>query len=87
MAAWGNTIFGFEELGNKDADENPTTVRNRRIQTGRTYTCVVKVRLNQVSAYIDGELLSQWKTDYSDLGPRFSLHHTDTLGLITWESS
>lgn len=88
MGGWTNTVCGFEEICGKRANENPTTVKNLRLESGKTYTAIVKVRSNDVSAYMDNQLIAQWQTDYRDMGRReMPLHRTDTLGICTWKTS
>lgn len=57
---------GFASVRGQNALANETT-RNKGITAGKKHTSVVKVREKEVSAYLDGELLSTHATDYSDL--------------------
>src|SRR5206468_8018551 len=43
------------------------TNRKKGISADTKHTSLVKVRDREVSAYLDGELLSTYTTDYSDL--------------------
>ena len=61
-----NDQSGFASVHGKNARGNATT-RNKGIAAGTKHTSVIKVRANEVSAYLDGELLSSYTTDYSDL--------------------
>lgn len=68
MAAFHNTIAGFELIGRKRLTDNPTGVRSTAVlANNRQYDCVVKVRKDSLAAYLDGELLSKCDTDGSDL--------------------
>jgi hypothetical protein len=60
---WGNVVFGF--VVNKGGW---TSVTKRElpadtIRKNVRYTCVIKVRKSQVSAYLEGKLLSQFASD------------------------
>lgn len=50
---------------------------------------MVKVRKTGVEAYLDGHLLTQWRTDFRDMAsdPGSSLHRLDTVGLQSWASA
>src|SRR4029079_8301600 len=57
---------GFASVKGQNALGNETT-KNKGIVAGKKHTSLVKVREGEVSAYLDGELLTSYKTDYSDL--------------------
>jgi hypothetical protein len=57
---------GFASVRGQNALANETT-RNKGVSAGTRHTSLVKVRDREVSAYIDGELVSTYATDYSDL--------------------
>ena len=65
---WENKA-GFELVSDKRSNNNETT-RAFTVDGGRRYKVTIKVRNNQVSAYIDDKLISELKTDYKNL----SLH-------------
>jgi hypothetical protein len=88
MGSGGNKHCGFDQINARGAGDNASTVKNFPLLTGKTYDCVVKVRAHEVSAYVEGRLLSQYETDYCDMGTRaISLYHTDTLGIATYATS
>jgi serine/threonine protein kinase len=63
---------------------NLTTRHSKEcIVNGRRYTCVIKVRKDGVSVFLDGTLISEWKTDYHDmsLAGGWSLRRGDIIGL------
>jgi hypothetical protein len=69
MGGWGNTIFGFGVIGKDDADANATRVRvSSCLQNGTRHTSVVRVRKDGVEGWLDGKLITKWKTDYQDMG-------------------
>ena len=84
-----NSTSGFGEINGKDYESTPTRVDSRGwISDGNSYTSVVKVRKDGVEAYLDDKLVSQWKTDFSDMSlpgyirPR----QNQTVGLAFWGS-
>ncbi|MGD0092842.1 MAG: DUF2950 family protein, partial [Planctomycetota bacterium] len=61
-----NQRFTFELVAGKV--ENPTTRKLKPgIENNRRYVSIVQVRNDGLKAYLDGTLISEWKTDYSDL--------------------
>ncbi len=88
IAGWDNTVCGIAEVFGKAADENSTTVRGQWLTNGRRYVCLVKVRRGSVQAFLDDKLVSDYVTDFDDLGViSRRLHHTDTIGLSSWQSA
>lgn len=94
MALWlmgggRDRIFGFELVNGKMAGSNQTTVRrDRGIQVEQVHTSALKVRRDGVKAYLDGELITQWQTDFSDarLDRRWDLPDQRLLGVGSWRS-
>jgi hypothetical protein len=84
VVAWEH-VRGFETIGGKDANVNVTSVRDAAIPAiGRRYSSVVKVRRDGIKAYLDGELVAQYKTDGSDLAVKKEWSIGDrSLGLGT----
>jgi hypothetical protein len=88
MGGWGNTTSGFSEVFGQPANANPTTVRDQGLKNNQRYTCVIKVRNDKVQAYLDDQRVSEWSTDFDDLGMSSRrLHRNDSIGISTWESS
>lgn len=83
MGAYNNTQAGFQMIDGKAMPENPTGVKVKLFEANRTYTSLVEVRGDGVKAYVDGTLISQWKTDYKNasLFPQSRLRGTDLLGV------
>lgn len=67
MGAIKNTLFGFQLVGGIGTlGGNRTTVRSEScLRTGQR-TSVLAVRKTGVKAYLDGKLISEWSTDFSD---------------------
>jgi hypothetical protein len=87
VGAWSNHVSGFSDIDGEDADCNQTTGRIT-LEDHRKYTVVVKVRRNGVAAYLDGNLISHWETNYLDMGISVDkrLRRCDTIGLEAWNS-
>jgi hypothetical protein len=84
IGGWGNKISAFETIGGAGGDNNQTARRLKRwFADGQHYTSVVKVRKTGVEAYLNDQLISCWKTDYSDMGPAGWNVPGETVGLGT----
>jgi hypothetical protein len=59
--------LGFEAIGGKAIAHGPTAHRFPHLEMARQYTVVVEVRKNGLRGYLDGKLVAQWATDYSDM--------------------
>ena len=85
MGGWGRKYCWFDRVGGRGS-ENPTGKQaDKWLNSGQEYTSVVKVRKNGVEAYLNGKLITEWKTDYSDMTlVGWTLKRNDVLGLGTW---
>jgi hypothetical protein len=70
MGGWKRTVTGFQQIANKSANVNATGVRDLDWENGRKHTSVVRVRRDSIEAWIDGKLVTSYKTDGSDLANR-----------------
>jgi len=81
---FGNTLAAFGELhGISDRDNKSANRKDHWLSDGQYYDCMVKVRRTGVEAWLDGQLVSALKTDYSDIGlhDAWRLSRTDVIGL------
>jgi hypothetical protein len=85
MGTGASKRFTFHYLKGAGDFENRTTRDYTQMASGREYVSVVKVRRDGVKAYLDGELVSTWDTDYSDVEnrPFWRLQDSAALGLAT----
>jgi serine/threonine-protein kinase len=60
---------GFECIDRKIIASGPTARRFPHLELGRRYTVFVEVRKDGLKAWLDGELMAQWATDYHDMSP------------------
>lgn len=82
IGALGNTISGFGAI--KGEDINITTNQSKNwIENGRKYTVLVQVREGSLNAFLDGKLIAQYKTNYSDvsINDLWKLRDNRLLGL------
>jgi hypothetical protein len=89
MFALATLNCGFELINGKDAFNGPTTRHAAAyLVNGRRCIAIVRVRKDGVQAFLDGKLITEWKTDYSDLSMTdgWKLHRGDTIGLDSWKS-
>jgi len=68
MGAIKNSLFGFQMVGGRGTGGgNSTTIKTENcLKTGKLSTSVLAIRKNGVKAYLDGKLISEWATDFSD---------------------
>ena len=87
MGAVSNTIFAFDQT-NSAKSNSAVLKRAHCLQNGRKYESLVQVRKTGVKAFLDGALVIQWSTDYSDLSnpPAWKLRDDQCLGVASWNS-
>ena len=84
MGGWRNTVFGFGIIGTQDAEANASGVKVPQcLRNGTQHTAVVRVRKDGVEGWLDGKLITKWKTDYQDMSllPNWALGDDTVLGL------
>lgn len=79
----GGAQFGFECIDEKPLSENPSGINVELPEIGRRYVSLVEVRNGEVRGFLDGRLISVWKTDYTNLkaGLLWRLRDATLLGL------
>ena len=90
MGGSANTVFGFETIAGVSATANKTTVKKTScLENGRKYTSLVQVRNSGLKAFLDGKLITEWKTDYSDMDlyADWKLRDAKLLGLGSWNNA
>ncbi len=84
LGAWSNTISGISLVGGRLPDVNATGRHSKGwLENGQRYTSIVKVRKDGIQVFLDGKLITEWKTDYADMGlyEAYKLNHSNTIGL------
>lgn len=87
MGGWHNQIIGFDMIRGRFPRENPSghVVETGVLLNHVRYKTLVQVRNIGVKAYLQGELISEYTTDFSDmkLWDRFALPDSRTLGIVS----
>jgi hypothetical protein len=65
---WPSGQTGFAYIDGKHIDTNPTGVKFPLVN-GRRYSFLVQVRNTGLKAFVDGQQIIAWKTDYKNLTP------------------
>jgi hypothetical protein len=82
-------LCGFEWVDGRNVDDemNPTRVRLPKPQQTGRHVSVVQVRRDSISAYVDGKLAVQYKTDWTGLhdGKDYAIG-AKGLGLMTYDT-
>lgn len=64
---WSENLGGIQNIDGANIRTNSTRVDNVVLENGRRYTAEVRVRRNQVQAFLDGQLLTTYTGDGSNL--------------------
>jgi len=85
----GGLRFGFESVHGKRMDNGGSATLDREpLKNGQRYTAEVRVRSGGVSAFLDGKLILEHKTDYSEMSraSEYDLRDNSLLGLFAWDN-
>jgi hypothetical protein len=85
-----NGVSGFEKILGHDFGDNGSSIRSGiPLEDGHTYVALVEVRNSGVAAYLGGEPIARWKSDYSDLtmNPQWELTDPGALGVGAWDGT
>ena len=76
----------IEDINGHSVIGNPTRRVFCPFEVGKKHTSVVEVRNDCVRCLIDGKLIAEYATDYSDLSrnPKWTMPHQLRLGVGTW---
>lgn len=64
---WSENLGGIQNIDGENIRTNPTRVDNVVLENGRRYSAEVRVRRDQVQAFLDGQLLTTYHGDGSNL--------------------
>jgi len=64
---WSENLAGIQNIDNQTIRTNATRVDNVVLENGRRYSAAVHVRHDQVQVFLDGQLLTTYQGDGSDL--------------------
>ncbi|MEZ6129748.1 MAG: protein kinase [Planctomycetaceae bacterium] len=91
--AWGEHVAGIQNIGGQSIQPsrpNSTMVPSQQLVNGQRYSAEVRVRRDHVQAWLNGQLLTTYHGDGSDLSliPEWRLPgFTDSLAIGAYESS
>ncbi len=87
MGFYGNKRCGFALVKGHNAGDNPTSSEGA-LKAGKDYTVLIQVRKDGVRASVDGQVVSQYKTDYKDMSMAtgWSVGNTGCLGVGSFAS-
>jgi hypothetical protein len=80
-------VCGFESIEGKHVFDSGAKAATRLLlRHGVRHVSLVKVRDNGFQAFLDGNLVAEWRTDYHDVGrlEDWSFRTNDKLGIGTW---
>jgi predicted Ser/Thr protein kinase len=86
--AWMQHLAGIQMIAGRTLEDNPSRVDNQRLENGRTYTAMVRVRRGRVEAYLDGDLLATYEGDGANLSmlELWQLPDSSVLGIGSYAS-
>jgi hypothetical protein len=90
LGGWDNTVAAYEVVNGVPGSRNPSARRKDRWLTkGVHYVSVVKVRRDRIESYLDGQLVTSLKTDYTDmtLDPSWQLSHSSAIGIGAYKDT
>ena len=89
LGADNNKAFLFYRVGGKKFDGNPTFIRVREaLKNNTTYTTLVEVRKDRISAYVNDRLVDEWTPSMGELeiDPGWRISENKSIGVGTWQS-
>jgi hypothetical protein len=84
IGAYANTTIGFTNVSGAGVDKNSSTIKLAScLDNNRKYISVVQVRKDGLKAFLDGKLITQLNTDYSNmsLNRAWALRSKSILGV------
>jgi hypothetical protein len=85
MKGWSHVLCGFYWIDGKHLDNNPTRT-NFPMKNGVKYLCEVRVRNDGLTALVDGKVITEFKTDYKNLGDDYGYAFAPrALGLFVYK--
>ncbi|MCE9603422.1 MAG: DJ-1/PfpI family protein [Planctomycetia bacterium] len=86
--AWGLHLAGIQNIGSRDIRNNVSRRNDTPLVNGRRYTMLLEVRKDQVRGLLDGNVVTTYAGDGSELALSnlWTLSSPRALGLGAWES-
>jgi serine/threonine protein kinase len=88
VGGFHNRFCAIEAIDGLPGDRNSTSRESDHwIADHQLHTSLVKVRGDGVSAFLDGQQLVDWKGDFQAMTLYFKLRHSNSIGLMFFNSS
>ena len=86
IAGWYNKYSGLELIDGVSTQDSPLK-SNTGLKNNQKYTAVVQVRKDRLTAFLDGKIISEVKTDYTNVSifPDWKLRQSDILGIAHYQ--
>lgn len=87
--AWGQNLAGFQNIDGRTCEVNATRVTGYRLINGQQYQARLAVRRDRIQAFLDGELITTYIGDGSNLSliPQWQLPEQTLIGLGAYYSA
>lgn len=87
--AWGKNLSGFQNIGDRSIQENPTRREDMQLKNGRRYTLTIEVRKEHLRSLLDDQEIARIATDGKNLSlpDLWSLPAKNRLALLAWNST
>src|SRR5687768_14267713 len=95
VGAWGNKVSGFQLIGGKGPNDHPAGKKaDKTLENGRRHVMTVQVRKDRVRSLLDGKVITDWPTNYSDITNPYASEmkaarqgaFVNRLGFRTWDN-
>jgi hypothetical protein len=86
--AWGMNLAGIQNIGSRTLQDRKEPVARLEIANGTRHVMLLKVRSQEVQAYLDGKPVAKYHGDGSDLSllPVWDLRDRSALGLGAFDA-
>ncbi|HYE21663.1 MAG TPA: hypothetical protein VEA69_24670 [Tepidisphaeraceae bacterium] len=81
LGGWSGTVSGFQHIGGKTAQQNPTAYTRLDWRPNVRYTATVKVRRGRIEAWVDGKRIAAHFTTGADLSNKDRPTGASPLGI------
>lgn len=88
--AWEQHLAGIQDINGQTMIQNSTRRDNYQLENGRRYTINIEVRQGGLRCYLDGQLVTCYKTDGRDLSVNqkyWAMPDPSKMALLAWDSA
>jgi hypothetical protein len=86
LGGWGGSVVGLSSLDYADASENETT-RWLQFRNGRWYRIRVRVLVDRIAAWLDGEKIVDVSIADRRVSTRIEVEPSKPFGISTWRTT